>query len=312
MTAFLFVCMDNWLRIILCKNVAKILYSLNWFAYKHAIVQFKERNKTRKETHSQCSGNSIDKILTSPCLQCGRCTSSLRKQGTCLHACVGHQALSNSAGDAAARECHGFGGQPGRFLWSPILNSLDNDMDLIHLDPRQVTFHPFRKSPVRLKAASLNELQKYWQWIYINMNQPSSSSTQLQPWPWHRKISCMMCPQPSNFSGAPSFFSFTLWVLATSSGSPGALPFSQVNHMVNPTEGGTFYAKWHEAQIFSIFPVGTSCWNCWICSGSCECHLAHLEVLGLEEAQVGRHHIACAQDHLGAQRYRTLWWNMVK
>ena len=32
--------------------------------------------------------------------------------------------------------------------------------------------------------------------------------------------------------------------------------------------------------------------------GACQRHLAHLEVLGLKETQVSRHHIACAQDHL--------------
>ena len=49
----------------------------------------------------------------------------------------------------------------------------------------------------------------------------------------------------------------------------------------------------------------------------CECHLTDLEILRLKQAQVGRHHVTGAQDHLGAGRRRMAqdgagWRRMVK
>ena len=37
---------------------------------------------------------------------------------------------------------------------------------------------------------------------------------------------------------------------------------------------------------------------------ACECHLTDLKILRLKQAQVGRHHVTGAQDHLGAGRRR--------
>ena len=51
-----------------------------------------------------------------------RCVNRcIHRQDTCLHARVGHQALADSAGDAAAGERHGFRGEPrlpGPSFWT--------------------------------------------------------------------------------------------------------------------------------------------------------------------------------------------------